>query len=226
MPIVYITASGVFSSRDSQSAASIFRWLALMLFFAEATGWLVRDIRRAMLLQTSAEKLQALLLQASYEIDARYTATQNSNTVMAVHFQNATLLAEPGGDVLLDNVNVPFPRGTFTVITGDTRKSAIIQAAIGNCTISSGLVQIQGEAVSYCGNDVWTQRISIRDNIIGDSPFWETWYRQVFQACCLEEDIARLPDGDEYIIETGDKLLHPGFLQRLVSLNLSKLTEI
>lgn len=160
-------------------------------------------------------RLQELLQKASYEMDARYTTAQDKNPSFAVRFNKATLRPEPGVAPVLKNVNMSFTRGMLTLIIGDDKRRALLQAAIANCTISQGIVEIGGKSISYCGNDAWVQRRSVKENITGGGHCHESWYRRVIQACCLEETIDYLPGGNEHIVETSSKRLDSSQLQRL-----------
>lgn len=193
----------------------MFKCLLLLLTFFDATIFLLSGISRFSQVRKSVIRLQQLLQKASYEMDARYTTAQSNNTAFAVQFNKATLQSEPDSEPLLSNVNISFARGTLFIVTGDEKRRTLLQAAIGNCTISQGIVQIGGKSISYCGSDSWVQRKSIKDNIIGGRHFHETWYRRVIQACCLEDTIDRLPGGNEHIVETSSKRLDLGQLQRL-----------
>lgn len=213
--VIYIFADDLFYSRPTVSGPSIFKCLLLLVVFFDATSWLLRDISRFSKVQKSTARLQQLLEKASYELDGRYITAQSKNPSFAVQFNNATLLAEPGGEPLLNNVNISFARGSLSLVTGNEKRRTLLQAAIGNCTISEGIVQIGSSSISYCGSDIWIQRKSIKENIIGGRRFQQTWYQQVIQACCLEEVIDRLPGNSEYIVETSSTRLNLSQLQRV-----------
>ncbi|KAF0685505.1 hypothetical protein As57867_022550, partial [Aphanomyces stellatus] len=50
---------------------------------------------------------------------------------------------------------------------------------------------------SYVCQEAWIQHATLKDNILFDSPYDETFYHQVLAACQLETDLAMLPRGDE-----------------------------
>lgn len=211
---MYIFASDYFSAKPAVSAASVFKLMMLLVVFFDATSWVLMEVARFTSIGKSMERLQQLLQQNSYELDGHYTAVHDKSAP-AVLFRKATLLPEPDGDILLRKVNMAICSGTLTIITGNQKRSVLLQATIGNCTIMNGIVQIEGNSMSYCGNDTWIQRKSIRDNIIGDRRFQENWYQQVIRACCLEHVIRDLPGGSNHVVEATSNRLDPSQLQRL-----------
>lgn len=224
---MYVFAGDFFSAVHTSSSSSVFKCGLLLLIFFDATAWLLVDIFEFSTVRKSVIRLQKLLQQSSYELDAHYTAVKDDNSAPAVLFSGATLSSEPGRDPLLDNINMPFIRGTLTIITGSEKRSALAQAAIGNCTITQGVVQMGCNSMSYCGKDIWVQRRSIRDNIIGSCRFQDAWYSRVIRACCLDEVIEELPGGNDHVVETTTKRLDSSQLQRLaLARSVYSLTDV
>lgn len=211
----YLFIGDFFSVGPAVSGPRMIKCIILISNFRYGINWGISYMKQIPASRNSFDRLQRLMQQTSYEVDGRYMSLQSSTSDVAVQFSNATLMSEPSGDVLLRRVNIPFQKGTLTVITGDDKRSTLIQAAIGNCTISRGAVQIAGTSVSYCGRDIWVQWKSIRSNIVGDNTFRETWYRRVIIACCLETIMHDFPGGDEYIVEAGSHRLDASMLQRI-----------
>lgn len=62
---------------------------------------------------------------------------------------------------------------------------------------------------AYCAESPWLQNDTIRSNITcdGSSDIVSRWYTTVLRACCLEEDLDALPNGDETVVgERGETL--------------------
>ncbi|GLC33196.1 hypothetical protein PLESTB_000360400 [Pleodorina starrii] len=51
--------------------------------------------------------------------------------------------------------------------------------------------------VAYCAQVPWIVAGSVRENIVFGSPWDEQWYGHVVYACCLADDLAGLPAGDQ-----------------------------
>ncbi|KZV94275.1 P-loop containing nucleoside triphosphate hydrolase protein [Exidia glandulosa HHB12029] len=117
----------------------------------------------------------------------------------------------------LRDINVVFPRGELSVITGATGagKSSLLSALLGEMKCLSGHVLLPkfahrvdpatglSESVSYCAQHPWLESKTIRDNILFGSPFDKERYNAVLEACVLVQDLKQFEDGDE--TEIGDK---------------------
>lgn len=185
--------------------------------FREATITTIHKVQQFMQAREAFDRVQNFFQQPSYEIDVRYSVRQDFSSHFALQFTDVTIMPEASSDEPLRHVNLVLNRGTLTVITGDDRRSVLLQAAIGNCTLNHGFIKQRAGTISYCGKEIWVQNVSIRDNIVGDSLFRAGWYRNVLQACCLERDIASLPEGSDFVVETSGKILSASQLQRIVS---------
>ncbi|KZS87429.1 hypothetical protein SISNIDRAFT_553186 [Sistotremastrum niveocremeum HHB9708] len=119
----------------------------------------------------------------------------------------------------LRDINVVFPEGKMTVITGPTAsgKTALLMALLGEMTtlpspngtptqilldkqpskiLPNGLTQ----SLSYASQQPYLQHFSIRQNILFGSPYIASRYNAVLQSCALLEDLALLPEGDATIV--------------------------
>ncbi|KAF9578866.1 hypothetical protein BGW38_005130, partial [Lunasporangiospora selenospora] len=107
-------------------------------------------------------------------------------------------ISEDGVLPYLSRLNLSIPRGSLVAVVGPvgSGKSSLLQAMVGNMTLSSGRV-IRGASMSYASQTAWIQNSTVRDNILFDTPYDETRYRRVLRACCLEADLRLLPAGDK-----------------------------
>ncbi|KAI0332220.1 multidrug resistance-associated ABC transporter [Cubamyces sp. BRFM 1775] len=109
----------------------------------------------------------------------------------------------------LKDINVMFPEGKFSVITGPTAsgKSALLMALLGELTTLGGRVVMSKNAskvdehglshtISYAAQSPWLRHQSIRDNILFGYPYDEERYNAVVRCCALEPDLEILEDGD------------------------------
>lgn len=98
----------------------------------------------------------------------------------------------------LDKINLRIPRGALVAVVGPvgSGKSSLLQAMIGNMTLTDGHV-VRGTNISYASQTAWIQNATIRDNILFDTPFDEERYHRVVKACSLEADLKLFPFGDE-----------------------------
>ncbi|KAH8099895.1 multidrug resistance-associated ABC transporter [Cristinia sonorae] len=110
----------------------------------------------------------------------------------------------------LRDINVLFPEGELTVVTGPTAsgKTALLMALLGELTRLQGRIILSKRpqaldpltglkhAVSYAAQSPWLRHQSIRDNILFGYPYDEKRYKDVVECCALLPDLKILEDGD------------------------------
>ncbi|KZT21758.1 multidrug resistance-associated ABC transporter [Neolentinus lepideus HHB14362 ss-1] len=109
----------------------------------------------------------------------------------------------------LKDVNVMFPEGKLSLITGPTAsgKTALLMALLGEMTTLSGRIVMLKDpsridanglmhSISYAAQSPWLRHQSIRDNILFGYPYDEKRYEDVIDACALRPDLDMLEDGD------------------------------
>lgn len=119
---------------------------------------------------------------------------------------------------VLRNLNLEFPRGELSVITGRTGagKSLLLAALLGEVDKLSGKIEmprppepdsrfdknannanwIIDSAVAFVAQIPWIENATIKDNILFGLPFDEKRYKLVLNVCALEKDLQMLDDGD------------------------------
>ncbi|KAL8872095.1 MAG: hypothetical protein Q9174_002218 [Haloplaca sp. 1 TL-2023] len=106
--------------------------------------------------------------------------------------------AWPGtSHLVLRNITLEFPTG-LSVICGKVAagKTALLQALLGELDGRGGNSYLPNHVIGYCAQTPWLQSMSIKDNILFVSPYEETRYRRVLEACALTQDLASFKDGD------------------------------
>jgi ABC-type transport system involved in cytochrome bd biosynthesis fused ATPase/permease subunit len=96
----------------------------------------------------------------------------------------------------LKALNLEVPRGQLVCVVGEvgSGKSSFLSALLNEMEKLQGFVDIHGH-ISYIPQQPWIQNLSFRDNILFGKPWDEAFYRQVVNACALEQDFEFLPDG-------------------------------
>lgn len=119
----------------------------------------------------------------------------------------------------LRNLDLEFPRGELSLISGQTGagKSLLLASILGECDIIAGQViappppdpgnisQICAaggkwtvdSATAYVPQIPWIEAATIQQNIIFGHPFHEKRYIDVLHACALVKDLRSFPDGDQ-----------------------------
>ena len=142
-------------------------------------------------------------------------------TVQAEREPGSPTDSEPSDDDYrfeLKGINVIFPEGKLTVVTGPTAsgKTALLLAQLGEMTMlprrhsssspprvlipkqTHGRVDAHGlrACVGYAAQTPWLEHLSIRDNILFGEPFDSERYWDVIESCALRADLDILEDGD------------------------------
>ncbi|ERT02813.1 hypothetical protein HMPREF1624_01115 [Sporothrix schenckii ATCC 58251] len=119
---------------------------------------------------------------------------------------------------ILRNIDVAFPNGELSLITGKTGagKSLLLAAILGEVKLLSGTVRVPTappvsvienqninesdwvlpSLTAFVSQSPWVESGTLKDNILFGMPFREVRYRKVLQACALAKDIELLADGD------------------------------
>lgn len=140
-------------------------------------------------------------------------------------FDNASIAWPTDKDVpeedrfVLRNVNLSFPEGELSVISGKTGtgKSLLLSALFGETDLLEGAIYmpptpsplerndvkahpgnwIVSGCVAYVGQIPWLESASFRDNILFGLPYVEERYNEVIRVCALKKDLDILEDGDK-----------------------------
>lgn len=126
----------------------------------------------------------------------------------------------------LADMTARFPHGKLSLICGrlGSGKTLLLAGLLGEADLLAGHVEcprsvpnamqplsilahnapaikdedwIVSSMVAYVPQQAWLQNASIKDNIVFSSPWSETRYRAVLEACSLLSDLEILEDGDE-----------------------------
>lgn len=109
----------------------------------------------------------------------------------------------------LRDINVMFPDGKLTLVTGPTAsgKTALLMALLGELTTLEGRIVMSknpskvdehglSHTISYSAQSPWLRHRSIKDNILFGHPYDKERYNAVVRCCALNPDLDSLEDGD------------------------------
>lgn len=121
-------------------------------------------------------------------------------TPNAVEFRNVFMGPRDLEDPIFKDLSFCIARGSTSVVLGPmgSGKSYLLRSVLGESHISTGSLYVDDCNIAYCGQDVWLENGSVKDNVIGPRPFNSRLYSTTLRACMLEEDVALLPGGDNY----------------------------
>uniref|UniRef100_A0A1B6DBN7 Multidrug resistance-associated protein lethal(2)03659 n=1 Tax=Clastoptera arizonana TaxID=38151 RepID=A0A1B6DBN7_9HEMI len=111
----------------------------------------------------------------------------------------------------LSGINIKFNKGELAVIIGPvgSGKTSLLSVILKELPLKSGRLNMSG-SLSYAGQEPWVFGETVRQNIIFDSPYNETRYKQVVKACALKKDFKQLPFGDNTLVGDRGVLLSGG----------------
>lgn len=120
---------------------------------------------------------------------------------------------------VLRQVNAKVPKSSLTIVVGPigSGKSTLCKALLGEIPFSEGNVSLSTRFphVGFCEQAAFLYNGTVRDNIIGFSPFDSERYAEVINATSLFFDLATLPLGDQTNIGSDGIILSGGQKQRV-----------
>ena len=121
---------------------------------------------------------------------------------------------------VLQNVNTRVPKSSLTMVVGPvgSGKSTLCKTLLGEIPFFSegrATLGTRFRHVGFCDQVAFLSNGTIRDNIVGFSPFDRQRYSEVIQATALALDLATLPQGDQTNVGSDGITLSGGQKQRV-----------
>ncbi|GKT42621.1 ABC transporter atnG [Colletotrichum spaethianum] len=144
----------------------------------------------------------------------RFTSFGDDTPLVAL--TDATIVLKDGTEIL-KSVSLALRQATVSMLVGRVGcgKSSLMKAILGELGISKGSITLHTSSVAFCDQSAWLRNISVKDNIIGQTPYDPAWFSAVVRACTLDEDIALFPRAEDTIVGTGGVALSGGQKQRV-----------
>jgi ATP-binding cassette subfamily C (CFTR/MRP) protein 1 len=123
----------------------------------------------------------------------------NANSEVAIEFKDVELRLAGSTNPTVEKVNLRVDRGSIVVCTGSTGvgKSILGLAIAGEIIPTKGSVSTISKRTGLCAQSPWLPGHSISETIQGFSRISAlhdgTWYQQVLDACCIDNDILLNP---------------------------------
>ncbi|KAJ5973001.1 ABC transporter integral membrane type 1 [Penicillium vulpinum] len=122
-------------------------------------------------------------------------------------------------NLVLRNVSTRVPKSSLTIVVGPigSGKTTLCKTILGEIPFSGGSVVLDTRFphIGFCDQTAFLSNGSIRDNIVGFSPFNNERYTEVIQATSLSFDFATLPQGDQTNVGSDGIVLSGGQKQRV-----------
>ncbi|KAJ4354286.1 uncharacterized protein N0V89_006020 [Didymosphaeria variabile] len=140
-------------------------------------------------------------------------ASRNRHRVISL--ENATFAID--SQSLLFEISTNFAANTFTMIIGKvgSGKSILLRSLVGETDLTSGHFKHSSSGSAFCDQQVWLRNATVRDNIVGEDMFDESWYQKVLWSCGLLQDLQGMKRGDSTAIGSKGISLSGGQKNRL-----------
>ncbi|KAK4209327.1 P-loop containing nucleoside triphosphate hydrolase protein [Rhypophila decipiens] len=210
---------------------TIFTSLAYLVLLANPLGELFGEIPYLLAAFTSLDRIQAFLDKEG-QSHHRYFAPPGSSsssdssgpkksaTSPYISIDKANI-GWTEDTLVFQDTTVHIQAASLTMLVGPvgSGKSTLCKALLAEMPFMDAPVQI-GTAqhqfkAAFCDQTPYINNNSIRENIIGPTPFDESRYREVVKALMLEQDLGTLPRGDGTVVGSGGVTLSGGQKQRI-----------
>lgn len=150
--------------------------------------------------------------------DGKIQSTQPQDPEFAVSMSEVSVGYNLEEKIILHDISFKVRYGQTTIIAGPVGcgKSTLLRAILGEAPFK-GSIATGFRTAAYCPQTPWTTWGTVRNNIVGVSPWDRTWYDTVVEACALNPDFKELTDGDQTMTGTRGSQLSGGQQMRVVS---------
>ncbi|XP_063094892.1 ATP-binding cassette sub-family C member 10 isoform X2 [Cavia porcellus] len=200
--ITYVLMGHQLTATKVFTALALVRMLILPL---NNFPWVINGLLEA---KVSLDRIQRFLDLPNYNPQAYYSPEPPSEPSTVLELHEALFSWDPIGssqETFISHLKVK--KGTLVGIVGKVGcgKSSLLAAITGELHRLGGRVAVWGLSKGFglATQEPWIQFATIRDNILFGKMFNAQLYREVLEACALNEDLSVLPAGDQ--TEVGEK---------------------
>jgi ATP-binding cassette subfamily C (CFTR/MRP) protein 1 len=173
----------------------------------------------------SIERIEKFLMGAEEQDDSGSTSGNEGMELLplganrqgghVISLENATFAID--NQPLLHDLTASFSANTFTMIVGKvgSGKSVFLRSLVGETDLPSGQFKHSLSGSAFCDQQVWLRNATVRENILGEDAFDESWYQKVLWSCGLLQDLQEMKDGDSTAIGSKGISLSGGQKNRL-----------
>ncbi|KAI0390080.1 hypothetical protein F5Y17DRAFT_469176 [Xylariaceae sp. FL0594] len=213
--------------------ASVYTSLSFIILMTQPLADLFQAIPRIVGAVTCLGRIQSFL-QAESRDDYRVKSDNAPTTRekgekgekgLGTNRAAASVVIEKGsfgwspGHMVLHDLDVTIPRGSLSMVVGPigSGKSSLCKAILGELPQVRGKISVDAQSarVGFCEQTPFLLNGSIRENIIGFSPFDAAQYAGVIDATLLGPDCEALPEGHDTVVGSNGIALSGGQKQRV-----------
>ncbi|KAK2012789.1 P-loop containing nucleoside triphosphate hydrolase protein [Colletotrichum eremochloae] len=214
--ITFVLFVLVASFRGSQlDTDTAFTTTALLGLVTHPANMIMSIVPQAVGSLAAFERIQEYLLQPPRH-DHRVLLKKREDSA-AVRIENVIIQPPSTTSPILANINLTITKGSIVICSGPvgSGKTVLLKSLMGELPITSGSISISSKRIGYCEQSPWLPGSTVKQAICGFLPEEQSWYKQVIQLCCLDEDISTLPKGDDTMIGSRGLNLSGGQRQRV-----------
>ncbi|OTB09427.1 hypothetical protein M426DRAFT_18072 [Hypoxylon sp. CI-4A] len=215
-------------AQRSLDAAKLFTSLSYILLMAVPLNTLFQTIPQFIAGVACLHRIEEFLqsekredfriVSVACDVNEEKLSTSQSVSLPAVVVKNGSFGWQPD-KMALNNIDIEVPRGALTMIVGPiaSGKSTLIKTLLGEIPYHQGTVSVATNfpRIGYCDQTPFLSNGSIRDNIVGFSPFDPQRYAEVIDGTMLSIDFETLPQGDRSNVGSNGITLSGGQKQRV-----------
>lgn len=168
-----------------------------------------------------ADKRQILAILPSDATASDDKASCDGNP--AIRLSGACVEARDKSHLVLENVTFEVQASTLSLVVGPVGggKTVLLKAILGEAQLSQGEIQLTSARIGFCDQTPWLPCLSIREVVVGETPWDESRYNDVVDACALRYDVEQFAAGDATIVGSNGSGLSGGQKQRIVRIEIN-----
>ncbi|KAI9146961.1 ABC multidrug transporter B [Paramyrothecium foliicola] len=229
-PVISFT-SYVLTSQDANGVLTLDKAMTVLTIFAlfgaplnmlseSASGLFsgiacIERIRRFLVLPDQPQSKERLVRRDKHmKVNEDMTLEK---TTTAIALTNAIFKWNAESELGLNGLTLTIEKATVTVIIGPVGcgKSTLLHGLLSENYLVQGNMFISSSRIAYCSQTPWLTNATLRENVIGCTPFNEARYQEVVRCCGLVSDISSLANGDQTKLGNGGSVISGGQKQRV-----------
>lgn len=200
-------------------AKTAFTSSAILAVVTHPANMIMTIVPRVVGSLANVDRIQDFLLEPP-RVDGRKIrpVSEPSADEMAISVDNVAIQVQDRSAPILNDISFKVPKGHVTMCGGPTGcgKTTLARAILGESCPSVGTVSVSSARVAYCDQKAWIPTGTIKDIVCAfEKKADEEAYKQAIRLCCLEHDLATLPDGDDTLVGSRGVNLSGGQRQRV-----------
>ncbi|KAF2718047.1 hypothetical protein K431DRAFT_297243 [Polychaeton citri CBS 116435] len=152
-----------------------------------------------------------------FEIRKPQDQPQPTSREPVLRLESASFSWITASEAVINDISIVIVPNSLNFIVGPvgSGKSTFLKGLMGEVAVTKGFVYSRTGTAGLVDQTSWIQNGTVRSNILGQTPYHQSWYDAVMYACALTEDMAYLPRGDRTGVGSAGINLSGGQKQRI-----------